>query len=340
LLGGHREPGELAIIGHNRFSGTGLGRIPVPLPANFVQGIDSQISDFDRGAWSYLRGEWKKDGWWYYYFYALMVKIPLGCFVLLFSAVFATVSSGKYSTHWYYEINLLIPLIALLALISIHSGFSVHSRYAIPAIPFAIVWVSKIARCAQFRHCGAVATSGLALVWAVASSLSYHPHGLSYFNELAGGPANGGKHLLDSNIAWGQDLYFLSRWYRDHPHARPFHLAHFGLVDPRLFGIDFSLPLTAVGSPNGFTVPTRAESFPQDESGPLPGWYAIDVNHLYGAPYCADDGEGGLKWLATHGMDLTYFQEFTPAARAGYSIYVYHITENDALLYRKLHGLR
>jgi hypothetical protein len=48
----------------------------------------------------------------------------------------------------------------------------------------------------------------LAGVCTGASTLASYPHQLSYFNELAGGPQNGSKHLLGSNLDWGQDLIF------------------------------------------------------------------------------------------------------------------------------------
>jgi len=44
------------------------------------------------------------------------------------------------------------------------------------------------------------------LLATMASSLRVYPHQLAYFNELAGGPENGWRHLLGSNFDWGQDL--------------------------------------------------------------------------------------------------------------------------------------
>ena len=74
----------------NRFAGTWLGKIPVPLPADFVQGIDTQRYDFKRGLPSYLRGQWADHGWWYYYLYALAIKEPLGTWCLAALAIGAT----------------------------------------------------------------------------------------------------------------------------------------------------------------------------------------------------------------------------------------------------------
>lgn len=45
----------------------------------------------------------------------------------------------------------------------------------------------------------------LALLATIASTLRVYPHQLAYFNEAAGGPQNGHKHLLHSNFNWGQD---------------------------------------------------------------------------------------------------------------------------------------
>ena len=48
----------------NRFAGTWLGEWPVPLPKNYLQGIDTQKLDFERGRRSYLHGQWKDKGGW------------------------------------------------------------------------------------------------------------------------------------------------------------------------------------------------------------------------------------------------------------------------------------
>jgi hypothetical protein len=88
-------------------------------------------------------------------------------------------------------------------------------------------------------------------------------------------------------------------------------------------GIDFALP--PVGC---FSALSERNSSP-GKSSPLPDWYAIDVNHLHGARLIAADGHGDWTYLVKNDCDLSYFQRYQPIARAGYSIYIYHISFDD-----------
>ncbi len=317
----------------NRLAGTWLASHPVPLPANFVQGIDTQRLDFERGLPSYLHGAWSEHGWWYYYLYALAIKLPLGTLGLIALSILCLFNKS-YRGTWRNEIVLLLPVVAILTLLSSQTGFGVHSRYAIPILPFAYIWCSKVARSFESRRWAVAVAGALLLGWSVCSSLWYYPHSLSYFNELVGGPLAGHAHLLDSNISWSQDLYNLKRWYDAHPDARPFHLANYGYLNPRMVGIEYDLPPVGPNSAKS----KNGERF--KALGPLPGWYAIDMNHLHGGRLLATDYKGGWQIPADDDHDFTYFQHFTPVAMAGYSIYIYHVTIDEANRVRRTMGLR
>jgi hypothetical protein len=297
----------------NRFSGTCAGSFPVPLPANYVMGVDMQMAEFDRAQPSFLRGEWRRGGWWYYYLYALGVKLPLGTWVLVLLAIGATLCHRRYSASWRDELALLAPILAILILVSSQTGMNHHMRYVLPVFPFAFVWMSKAARAVEFRHWPVATIAGLALAWSVVSSLGVYPHSLSYFNELAGGPRGGHYHLHNSNIDWGQDLLYLKEWYDDHPEIRPLQTAYFGSLDPEIAGIDSSnVPRAPGGRPY----------LPSERTGPIPGWYALSVNEIH-----RRTGE------------YEYFLRFEPAAMAGYSIYIYHITLEEVNRVRRDLGL-
>ncbi len=242
----------------NRFTGTWLGAVPVPVPRNYLLGIDVQKHDFESHFYSYLRGEWRQQGWWYYYLYALTIKVPLGVWVLALLAAFLGLTRRGYGAAWHDELTLLAPAALVLTLVSAETGFNHHSRYVLPIFPFVFVWMSKAARAFERKNRAASVVAGAAVAWAVASSLWFYPHSLSYFNELAGGPAGGHNHLVDSNIDWGQDLLFLRDWLKEHPEARPLRLAYFGTSDPRLAGIDFTLPPEGAARTGAAAEPPRS----------------------------------------------------------------------------------
>ncbi len=334
--------GERQDITDNRFRHAFLADMLVPLPYNYVTGIDRQMVDFELGFRSYLAGQWKFGGWWYYYLYALLVKVPVGTWLLLMLAIGVSIRSARRRRSaapdgqrgcsnsdvptWRDELCLVAPAVVVLGLVSSQTGFNHHLRYVLPAFPFAFIFIGKVATYCRWPPtrrtaacCGSddgstPATHGplttllaaAALLWSIGSSLWVFPHSLSYFNELAGGPMNGHRHLVDSNIDWGQDLLYLKQWYDSHPEARPFHLAYFGLVDPQIAGIECDLP-------------------PAD---PRPGWHAVSVNFVRGLVFGVRSGPDHGEWADED--RFTYFQHFEPTAHAGYSIYIYHITDEQA----------
>ena len=321
-LTGYGSPDDIPREGANRFAGTWVGELPLPLPSNMVQGIDTQRYDFERGLPSYLRGEWADHGWWYYYLYALAIKEPLGTWCLVALAVGATIFGRGYSAPWRDEMIVLAPGLAILIFVSSQTGFSVHSRYIIPALPFLFVWTSRVGRVFEMRpftkkRLAMAAAVVLALTWSVGSSLWYYPHSLSYFNELVGGPMGGPRHLLDSNIDWGQDLFYLKDWLDRHPEVKLDGLAYFNSYPATLAGIP-ETPYPPVGLQDEQHDPAVSEA----ESGPRPGWFALSVNYIYGRD-----------------RQYRYFLGFQPVATAGYSIYIYHVTLDEANRVRRELGL-
>ena len=134
---------------------------------------------------------------------------------------------------------------------------------------------------------------------------------------MTAGPRNGPRHLLDSNIDWGQDLFYLEDWYESHPEARPIMVAYFGG-----YPLDRSKIKSAGLPPVG---PDREQIDDKTDPatfGPLPGWYAMSVNEIYG-----------------RSQQYRYFLHFQPVAMAGYSIYIYHITMGEANRVRRELGL-
>ena len=316
----------------NRFRDGWLGEIPVPVPADYLRGIDIQRKDFESGFPSYLAGEWRDRGWWYYYLYALAVKQPIGTITLVLWGLALTMTRHPASAPRLDEAALLLPALAVLGLVSSQTGFNHHMRYVLPMFPFVAVSTGKLAWYFGRRMGAATVLVGVLLLWSTGSSLAIYPHFLSYFNEAAGGPTRGHLHLVDSNIDWGQDLLFLKEWLECHPEAKPLGLAYFNIIDPDVLGIEFELP------PPGPDATTPRDPVGAARFGPRPGYYAVSVHLLQGAKFDIPDGQGGRQLITRHDH-FAYFRLFRPIARAGYSLLIYHITPAQADAARRSLGL-
>jgi hypothetical protein len=55
------------------------------------------------------------------------------------------------------------------------------------------------------------------VAWHLVSVLSYHPHYMSYFNELIGRRIHGWRYLADSNLDWEDRQWFIRRFQAAHP---------------------------------------------------------------------------------------------------------------------------
>jgi hypothetical protein len=320
ILTGHDDVEDKTLAG-NRFAAGRLRNLPVPLPASYIAGIDLQKRDFEQKDWSYLNGEWRLGGWWYYYLYALVLKEPLGTWLLGLIALGVTLTKRAYSAGWRNELVLLLPAAAVLVLVSSQTGFSRYLRYVLPCFPFAYIWISKVARSVELKQRGVAVAAACALAWSVVSSLLIYPHSLSYFNELAGGPRRGHRYLIDANIDWGQDLLDLRQWYLDHPDVRPVRAAVYSMLQLEHFGIDVAgAPVTSPESPFDPAQHTTAQL---ERLGPQPGWQILSVHRLH-------DRDGSYDY---------FLRELEPVERLGYSIYIYHVSVDDANRVRRGMGL-
>lgn len=300
---GEEEVGRTKPYG-NRFAGTMLGAVPIPLPENYLNGIDVQKRDFEMKMMSYLRGEWQRGGWYHYYVYGILVKEPLGMLALLALALvrfpFLPRAQRTFLGCW-----ALLPALGFLLFVSSQIGFNHHLRYILPAYPFLFLFAAGGAlpgvgpRGHWWPRIGIL----LCLVAAV-ESLSVYPHSMSYFNLAVGGPINGPKHLHSSNIDWGQDLLGLAKWAKAHPDARPLRISISHGYESR------DLPWWDAGVSHGLLTVDECK---QIAEGKWPGgWVAVSVSRMYDPP---DRDFDRYRW----------FREHEPDARIGYGIRLYKL---------------
>jgi 4-amino-4-deoxy-L-arabinose transferase-like glycosyltransferase len=319
-----------AKAGGNRFANSLLAALPIPLPKNYLLGIDLQRRDFEHyHGQFYLGGVWSKTGWWYYYLYAIAIKVPLGTWLLL---VFAAVASffGKEAVQRRDEFYLLFPGVTLLAFVSSQTGINEHMRYVLPIFPFFYIWVGQVtpsilaAGIAMSRttfaprHFGGIVVVAC-LIWSVGSSLFYFPHTLSYFNEVVGGPTNGWKHLANSNVDWGQDLILLQKWIDENNRdGMQIHLCYFGPTNPMDLGLN--LLRKNVGKKSGEIFRVDAEE--------QKAIYAISSNVLCHNPLAVYNEDGELiDWRE---LKLNQLDAIEPTDFIGYSIFIFQTEVRDS----------
>lgn len=278
------------------------------LPGGFVAGLERLNAIINVPHPVFLNGEWSLTGFRTYYLMALLYQLPLGLWAAIMVAAVLLWRSRQDVTQLRRGVALSTMMIAVLLPASL-SGNQLGLRYVFPVIPLLILIAASAARdwhAATMLRKGIVCGAGLLAIVA----LRFHPHHLSYFNELAGGPAHGREHLVDANLDWGQDLHALRDYLRDHPSSQPLSLAYFGTASPKLLGIDYEFP-----------------SAPQ----PQPGRFAISANFIAGRPHMLRDIDGRERQLALD--ELAPFRFFTPKAMMGYSIAYYEISPKDVARY-------
>jgi len=203
------------------------------LPEAFLYGVAS-FRAFALGRPTFLNGEHSWEGWTWFFPYCLAVKTPLPLLALV-----ATGAAGAVvRRETRYDTSPLWVLLAVYWTSAIASRFNIGHRHLLPTYPAMLVLAGGVVHWLDTRRRPArllVASATLALI---VESVATWPHYLAYFNQLAGGPRHGYRHLVDSSLDWGQDLSGLARWLeRNVPPGTPVYLAYFGTGSPDYYHI-------------------------------------------------------------------------------------------------------
>ena len=201
------------------------------VPEDFARGLLFVMTHSERRP-TFLLGRIDDDGFPHYFLVTFLVKTPLPLLLLVALAV-ARVSRLAPRTAAF----VWMPVVVYVGLTA-GRGLQIGHRHLLPILPFLLVAAGEAGvRLLRWRRpAGALLLAGLGL-WYAAGTLRTHPHHLAYFNEIAGGPSNGWRVLVDSNLDWGQDLKRLKTWMDAHGVSRV-KLSYFGSADPAYYGID------------------------------------------------------------------------------------------------------
>lgn len=299
------------------FTGASLSRVPGSLggwighlPANTLPFIGNRIPipmySFWKGFFkvlvthheSYLLGKWYPSGSLLYFPIVVAVKTPVATLALLALTSFLLVLSFLKNSRSGLSLVQCIPfeLAAMLIPALIFFAFSVLSRvnigarHILPVLPFLFILIGVVLwrfDVPAYRFPVRVASLILALLLVVESAFIY-PHYLSFFNFVSGGPENGPRYLIDSNIDWGQDLKRLGD-YVARENIGNLCLSYFGWAPPAHYGIHYR-------TIDSIDVTEQREA--------LSCVVAVSVNSLYSPQF------SGLR-------------KMKPDKKIGYSIYIY-----------------
>ncbi len=284
------------------------------LPESYLQGL-AIYQLLGRVRPSFLNGEYSLRGFRTYFFWTFLLKTPL--------VTLLAIAGGLVIVAWRCRredlLYLLFPA-ALYFVLAAGSYMHIGNRHILPVYPFLFVLSGGLMPLLMDRwphRRQTIIAVSIALV-ALSSTVVFSPpwrptwigaRPLEFFNELAGGPRNGYRRLVDSNLDWGQGLKDLAQWLEDEGIEEPINLCYFGTADPRFYQIQhvrvpcdylFSPPLT-----------------PGDSYHPtiVPGYLAISATHLQGERDTERLRE--MRWAALERAELV--------DRIGNSIFIYRL---------------
>lgn len=289
-------------------------QLPIPAPFYPYSVWDTFMVIEEQPKPAYLLGQISDRGWWTYFPVALGVKTPLPTLLLgLWGGATMLRRRG-----WRQSSVVWVPFVLYLGL-AMTGRITIGYRHILPVVPFLLMMAAHVGlvvadattavwRAWPVRLRVAVGALVLSVAWTAVGTLRLFPHQEAFFNEIAGGPANGADWLVDSNIDWGQDLILLQELLAERG-IDDVYLGYFGTALPERYGISYHpLPgfLRQVGGP-------EIDAF--NPYTPLPGWYALSETSLK------------LGLLLQNKDIYAYFAGQEPVARAGYSINLYRVAD-------------
>ena len=191
----------------------------VPLPIGlraFVEGIRAVLWHNEIGHLSYLLGRVATHGWWYFYPVALAVKTPIPMLLTGPPGLVLLARDGWRERDGWRMAPLALA-VALLTFASLYSHINIGIRHVLILYPFlafgsahvlAVAW-RRLRNVSDRDWAGVGAATVVILAgWQVSTLVTANPDYLPYFNEAVTDPE---KVLVDSDLAWGQDLRRLER---------------------------------------------------------------------------------------------------------------------------------
>jgi len=205
----------------------------------YLAGLEETLKRLDQGRSSFVWGRHSVNGVLWYFPLALGIKTPLAVLALLLAGLAAVIKSFRKDFVW-----LILPPLIYFA-ISMGAKVQIGFRHILSVMPFVAVLAGLGAVYIGEKKALRCVLAPLLVLWGW-GLVKTGPYYLAYFNELAGGAANGYKFLVDSNLDWGQDVKTLSVRLNERGNP-PVVLSYFGVARPEYYGIKY-LPLGTISN--------------------------------------------------------------------------------------------
>jgi hypothetical protein len=199
--------------------------------AHYAGGLASVVrQNAVGGGITYLNGRVSTKGFFEYFFVAFGVKSTLA-FLAVTAAIFLALL--RRASALAEEVRLFLVPVGVLFLASVGTTYNIGIRHLLPVYPFLALFAAALFARAWKAPRATAAARAAVIFWialpavSAAETAAIHPHELSYFNPLAGGPEKGSAILSDSNVDWGLDLKRLAAELRRRGVADP-TVSYFG----------------------------------------------------------------------------------------------------------------
>ncbi len=277
--------------------------------AEYALGLLMVFQRAGGGNTTYFLGEVSNQAWKSYFPIVYLLKEPIPILVLITIAFASILSRSQRSWQsirsWVgnnFTEFIWFSFIVLYWVTSIMGNLNIGLRHVLPTFPFIyLLTAGQITKWVQTTKILKLPVVALLTVWLIVETISIYPHYLAYFNQLAGGPANGYIYVADSNLDWGQDLKRLAKYVEENK-IEKIKLDYFG------------------GSQPEYYLGNRYEKLDANNASQRRGWLAVSATLLQGGR--AFSPNKGVKQDTVY---YTWLDQYEPVAKIGYSIFIYKL---------------
>jgi hypothetical protein len=286
---------------------------------------------FRDGAFAYFNGEGSGEGFRAFYPVGYLIKEPLPFHILTLLGlgyVIARLRRGdlirkqkekikSWVTKNFFVAAALIWVVFYWFVIVFLNQINTGIRYVLPTLPFiyilvagAVVWWLRSGNERKLKYIFV----GALILFQIVSVVRVYPSFLAYFNESIGGPDNGYKYLVDTDLDWGQDAKRLAEWVRERGIEKIKIPSRFYVVWNDIPGVQ---EYSSYSRSYEYYLGEKYEYLPP--ATPTKGWVAIPARLLQWGRANAAEKTGwssdSFRWL----------DDYEPVAKIGYSVFIYHV---------------